>query len=233
MICQSPRSSSVFVSQVEDISPKIRRIRVCGERIKNTQWTPGQKIKIKVGTYLRSYTPARVSLELGWIDIIFHLHGKGKASRWAEEVHIGSKLSFIGPVDSMPFVDQTPDWCLFLGDETTLGLSMALLNAIPSTVHRFGAVELASQDLKAVSKLQLPLNPIQRDEHHGYALLQWLSLVNIPDGEGVVWISGEVQMVRNLRLALITRGLRPEQIKVKAYWSLKGHAHRKTLQSVM
>ena len=132
----------------------------------------------------------------------------------------------------MPFVDKPIDWCLFLGDETTLGLSMALLNALPKTVRRFGAIELNSQDLGAVSTLKLPLNPIQRDEYHGYALLQWLSLVNIPDGNGAVWISGEAQMTRNLRLALVTRGLDPEQINVKPYWSLKGHAHRKTFQKV-
>ena len=233
MTYQRPRSSTVFVTQIEDISPKIRRIRLCGERIRNIQWTPGQKIKIKVDTYLRSYTPARVSPELGWMDLVFHLHGKGKASRWAQNVCIGAPISFIGPVDSMPFVDEPIEWCLFLGDETTLGLSMALLNALPKTVRRFGAIELDSQDLGSVSTLNLPLNPIQRDEYHGYALLQWLSLVNIPEGKGLVWISGEAQMVRNLRLALVTRGLDPEQIKVKAYWSLKGHAHRKTLQTVL
>ena len=233
MNCQRPDSRTVFVSQIEDISPKIRRIRVCGERIRNLKWSPGQKIKIKVGIYLRSYTPAKVNSELGWMDLIFHLHGKGKASRWAEHVRVGAPVSFIGPADSMPFVDQPIDWCLFLGDETTLGLSMALLNALPKTVRRFGAIEMDAQNLGALSVLQLPLNPIQRDEYYGYALIQWLSLVNIPDGEGVVWISGEAQMVRNLRLALITRGLPPEQIKVKAYWSLKGHAHRKPLQRVM
>ena len=232
MTFQRPRSSIVFVTQIEDISPTIRRIRICGERVRNIQWSPGQKIKIKVGMYLRSYTPARVSPELGWMDLIFHLHGKGAASRWAQDVCIGSTVSFVGPVDSMPFVDKPIDWCLFLGDETTLGLSMALLNALPKTVRRFGAIELNSQDLGAVSTLKLPLNPIQRDEYHGYALLQWLSLVNIPDGNGAVWISGEAQMTRNLRLALVTRGLDPEQINVKPYWSLKGHAHRKTLQKV-
>ena len=155
-----------------------------------------------------------MSPELGWMDLIFHLHGKGKASRWAQNVCVGSPISFIGPVDSMPFVDEPIEWSLFLGDETTLGLSMAVLNALPKTVRRFGAIELDSQDLPAVSALNLPLNPIQRDEYHGYALLQWLSLVNIPDGNGAVWISGEAQMVLNLRMALITRGLNPEQINV-------------------
>ena len=103
MTCQRPRSSTVFVTQIEDVSAKVRRIRICGERIRNIPWSPGQKIKIKVGTYLRRYTPARVDPNLGWMDLIFHLHGKGKASRWAEEAHLGSKLSFIGPVDSMEF----------------------------------------------------------------------------------------------------------------------------------
>ena len=233
MICQRPNFNTVFISEIEDVSPQIRRIRLCGERIRKMRWLPGQKIKLKLGTYLRSYTPAKVESDLGWMDLIFHLHGKGKASKWAREVCVGSRTSFIGPIDSMPYFDKSPKWCMFLGDETTLGLSMALLNSLSDKVEKVGAIELDSQNLVAVSTLQLPLTPIQRDGRHGYALLQWLSQIQIPDGHGIVWISGEVQLVKNLRLALITRGLIPEQIKAKPYWSLKGHAHRKTLQKVL
>ena len=233
MICQRPKSNTVFVSQIEDIAPQIRRIRICGERIRKMRWSPGQKIKIKVGTYLRSYTPAKVDSNLGWLDLIFHIHGKGVASKWAQDVCLGARISFIGPIDSMPSFDESPKWCLFLGDETTLGLSMALLNSMSNKVEKIGAIELSSENLIAVETLQLPLTPVQRDGQYGYAILQWLSQVQLPEGNGIIWVSGEVQMVRNLRLALITRGVQPEQIKVKPYWSLKGHAHRTSLQKVM
>lgn len=171
MTCQRPNANTVFISEIEDLSPQIKRIRLCGKRIRKMKWLTGQKIKIKVATYLRTYTPAKVASDLGWMDLIFHIHGKGKASKWAQEVCVGARTSFMGPIDSMPSFDKSPKWCMFLGDETTLGLSMVLLNSLSDKVDKIGTIELYSQNLVAVPTLQLPIIPIQRDGRHGYALL--------------------------------------------------------------
>ena len=224
---------NVSVAEIEDLSPKIRRLRIVGPSIKGMQWVPGQKIKIQAGPKLKSYIPARIDSEQGWMDIIFHLHGNGLASDWASNVSIGEATHYIGPANSMPFIDKLPDWALFFGDETTVGLAIALIDALPPQVQALGAIELEEQDMGALETTALSLTPVKRLDHHGEALLQWLNNATLPDGEGIVWLSGEAGSIRDLKQALIKRGVRRDQLKMKAYWSTKGHAYRKALQKTL
>jgi NADPH-dependent ferric siderophore reductase len=133
----------------------------------------------------------------------------------------------------MPIPEVVPDWAVFLGDETTIGLAMACLEALPPSVSSSGAIELAAADAGALQSLGLPLHPVVRGGAHGDALLSWLSEWSLPAGEGVVWISGEAGSVMALRKALIARGVARSVMKIKPYWSTKGHAHRKELQRQM
>ena len=83
---------------------------------------------------MRSYTPARVHTEQGWMDIVFFLHGNGLLSQWAAQASVGDNVEVTGLSKSMPGPDQTPDWAIFLGDETTIGLAKALIDALPESV---------------------------------------------------------------------------------------------------
>jgi len=221
------------VLEIEDLSPKIRRIRLKGQAIEGIQWRPGDKIKIAAGSTLRSYTPARVDANAGWMDVVFFLHGNGRASDWASSVSVGDSTGFLGPARSMPIPEVTPDWAVFLGDETTIGLAMACLESLPSEVPVSGAIELSAADAGSLQSLDLPLLPAIRGEVHGEALLSWLSEWSQPAGEGVVWLSGEAGSVMALRRALLARGVARSALKIKPYWSTKGHAHRKELQRQM
>ena len=110
---QKQRSlAHAVVAEVEQLSPRIRRIRLAGPAIAGLGWTPGEKIKLKAGPKLRSYTPARVNPVEGWMDIVFFLHGNGGASAWAENAVVGQETGFLGPAASMPGVCATPDWAL-------------------------------------------------------------------------------------------------------------------------
>ena len=230
---KSVPDTGVSVTEIEDLSPKVRRIRIAGSSIQGMQWIPGQKIKIQAGPKLKSYTPARVDPNVGWMDIIFHLHGNGMASHWAANVSVGEATRFVGPANSMPFIDKVPDWVLFLGDETTIGLAVALLEALPDTVTKIGAIELAEPDMGALQAIDLHLTAVNRLQHYGEALLQWLDGATFPTGEGVVWLSGEAGTIRDLKIALMKRGIHHDQLKMKAYWSVRGHAYRKALQKTL
>ena len=221
------------VLEIEDLSPNIRRIRLKGKPIEGIRWRPGDKIKIAAGATLRSYTPARVDARAGWMDVVFFLHGNGAASDWASSVCVGDTTGFLGPARSMPTPEVVPDWAVFLGDETTIGLAMACLEALPQSVSISGAIELAATDAGALQSLGLPLHPVLRGGAHGDALLSWLSGWSLPAGEGVVWISGEAGSVMALRKAFIARGVARSVLKIKPYWSTRGHAHRKELQRQM
>ena len=195
------------VSEVETLSPKVKRIRISGQAIKQISWQRGDKIKILAGPKLRSYTPARVNNSEGWMDLIFFIHGNGKASDWAETAEVGAEAFFLGPVRSMPSIAEDPDWVIFLGDETTIGLAVSLLEGLSPKVKIHGAIELASTDTLSLKKLQLPLVPAIRDQRHGDPLLTWLNAFQFPQGNGFVWLSGEVSSVRALKISLIERAM--------------------------
>ena len=222
--------STAHVSEIETLSPKLRRIRISGRSLQMVSWHPGDKIKIMAGPKLRSYTPARINTEEGWMDIIFFLHGNGHASDWAQHATVGIDAYFIGPVRSMPTFEKTPDWVVFLGDETTIGLAVGLLESLPPHVKIHGAIELAAADIPSLDQLALSLAPAIRTEYYGEALHNWLDDFSPPQGNGVVWLSGEVSSVRSLKGTLLNRGFSRTQLKIKPYWSVRGHAHRKALQ---
>ena len=226
----SGKSKRAVVTRVEHLAPRVRCIRIAGKRLKGIDWTPGQKVKLKVDGWSRSYTPARVDAEAGWMDIVFFLHGNGSASQWAANVTEGESVRLIGPADSMPGPKGTPDWALFLGDETAIGLAAALLEALPKSVTVLGAIEVDDIDSDAVEAFGLPLNAAIRTEVHGESLLEWLQSTELPDGEGMVWLSGEAISARALKRVLKNRALDRVRFKTKAYWSCKGHAHRKALE---
>lgn len=227
---QKMLSSPATVTEVEDLSPRIRRIRLSGPSITGIRWHPGDKIKLAAGPKMRSYTPARVDADAGWMDVVFFLHGGGAASAWASAAEVGSTVSFIGPARSMTVPGDAPDWAIFLGDETTIGLAAACLEVLPQSASVLGAIEVSADDAGALSAFGLPLSPAIRAEKHGEALLAWLAQTTLPPGQGVVWLSGEADSVMALKSALLERGVERSALKIKPYWSTRGHAHRKALQ---
>lgn len=220
------------VSEVEDLAPRVRRVRFAGSSLVGIDWKPGQKIKIEAGNKMRSYTPARVDTKAGWMDVVFFLHGNGPASLWASSVSVGHPARFKRPVKSMRSAKKTPDWAMFLGDETAIGLAAALLEDLPETVQVVGAIEVDALDSEAVEAFGLTLNVAIRQQQHGAALLNWLSQTEFPEGRGMVWLSGEANSVRALKLALAKRGPPNVKFRMKPYWKNKGHSHRKALENL-
>ena len=225
-----PTVHSATVQSVHDLSPNVRCIRIAGPDLVGIGWVPGQKIKIKVADWLRSYTPARIDPSEGWMDIVFHLHGNGSASQWAAIASVGEPIQFVGPTNSIPGAEGVPDWALFLGDETTIGLAAALLESLPETVTKIGAIEVDEADVASVAAFGVPLSAAVRSNEHGAALLAWLENTTLPEGTGMIWVSGEAISARAVRAALMERNPPDIQFKLKAYWSAKGHAHRKALE---
>ena len=225
-----PPVHAATVDAVTDLSPRVRCIRLSAPDLVGTEWQPGQKVKIKVADWLRSYTPARVDAEAGWMDVVFFLHGNGSASQWAASAKVGEGVQYVGPSKSVSGAVGAPAWALFLGDETTIGLAAALMESLSDDVHKLGAIELDAVDAPSLDALGLPLDPAIRSGEHGAALQTWLREAELPTGAGVVWVSGEALAARGLRETLMQRNPEGVQFELKAYWSSRGHAHRKALE---
>lgn len=212
------------------LTPSVARLVFEGAGLEGVNWTPGDKVKLGAeGAFLKSYTPMSVERQTGRMEIIFHLHGQGPASRWAASAAPGDRAVYLGPARSMPFTTDV-SWARFHGDETTLGLARALIDALEPGVEVAGGIELARPDLAAVQALELPLAAVERRGAHGVAALEHASTVPIGDGRGVIWLSGHADSVRALRDHYRARGVDPSDICVKPYWSDRGHAHRKQLE---
>ena len=225
-----PVFHAVEVVDIQDLSARVRRIRLVGDAIKGMEWTAGQKVKLKGTDFLRSYTISELNPQHGWMDIIFFLHGKGLASQWAANTGRGDEILFTGPTKSVVGPEKVPEWALFLGDESTIGLADAVLGALPDDVQIVGAIELDMEDAQAVEACGLPLMAAIREGAHGDVLLRWLQNHALPDGQGMIWVSGEAITVRALRDALAEGPTRDDvEFVMKAYWSCRGHAHRKAL----
>lgn len=218
------KQKAVTVCQVEDLSPRVRRIRFTGHRLKGIKWTPGDKIKLKVRGKSRSYTPARIDAESGWMDVVFFLHGNGPASRWAADVSVGDAVKFDKPEKSISRTKKAPDWAMFMGDETTIGLATALLESLPKRTEILGAIELDPADARVLGALGLPLSAAIRQDYYGDALVDWCSRTPLPEGKGVIWISGETVSVRALKRMLEDRVPSCVRIKTKGYWKAKKRA---------
>lgn len=209
------------VTEVETLSPRVRRIRLAADRLVGQSFVPGDKIKLQANDVLRSYTPSRVNTQEGWLDIIVFLHGQGPAAQWASTVEVGASASFLGPVRSVTPVQDKFDSAMFLGDETTIGLALALVSDHP-TVQWHGAIECDPQDARAVQAAGLSFEAVARGTLPRLAQ-------TAPNADRW-WLSGEAQTVVQVREQLLGRGVSTDRLKIKPYWSQRGTAHRKQLE---
>jgi NADPH-dependent ferric siderophore reductase len=236
------------VTQVTDISPLMRRIRLTGDlegfvslghadHIKAFFFPQGtipelppvgpKGVEFAPGTRpeRRDYTPRYWSLAEGWIELDFVLHGDGPAAGWAAEAAPGSTLVIGGPRGSI-VVPMSFDWYLLAGDETALPALGRRIEELPE-----GAPVLAIIEVD---------NPAEQQEFETRAALSLLyvhrlgaaagttSLVqdaiaaaNFPAGEAYAYIAGEVGMAQAVRAHLTEqRGFNPEYIKAAGYWRL-------------
>lgn len=213
------------------LSPHLLQLRLSSPLLKKLEWKPGHKIKFCISDgSTRSYTPSRWDHHEGWMEVIVHLHGKGAASQWAAELKPGDTVSFVGPAKSLALEAPSLEWAWFFGEETTVGLAQALTDTLPASTETHIALELDKADIQASETAGFSFTALPRQETHGPALLEHLNSLNIPEGNGLIWLSGEAGSVLELRRALLNRGVARSQMRIKPYWSVRGKAHRKKLE---
>ena len=216
------------VVDVSRLSPSLLRIRLASGRISAERFVPGSKIKVHVGDgAMRSYTPASVDPHRGRLDIVVFVQGDSAASRWASALHRDDTVHFLGPASSISGPSGDEPWVGFYGDETAIGLAEAIMGAAATHVV-LGAIETRPGDVAALDHLSLDAVP--RGPEVGTGLVEHARTLEIPHGPGVVWLSGEATSVLALRTVLLERGVPKTRLRIKPYWSVRGKAHRKTLE---
>ncbi len=222
---------SATVNEVEELRPRMRRIRFSGPRLQELRWTPGQHVRLQVASLLhppdalRSYSIYNTDPDLGALDIVMFDHdGNGEAatpaSRWAKGISIGDQAHFTRPQGNFAIRHDAP-YHVFAGEETASVAFAPMLRSLHPTAEVHGVIEAAT-DTDHIS-LARPLTQVERGDAsaaNSAVLADALRNLQLPDYPGIAYLAGEARTIQTLRKILITeRGWDRRQIRTKPFWT--------------
>lgn len=172
---------------------------------------------------IRTYTVRAWDPVAGELTVDFVHHGdEGVAGPWAAAARPGDRIQFMGPGGGYaPRLDAA--WHLLAGDEAALPAIAAALERFPSGARALAFVEVAGPEEEQPDLSVGPgveLRWLHRgDAGYGAALVAAVRAVQLPAGNGHVFVHGEAHAVRELRRHLrAERGLDPAWTSVSGYW---------------
>jgi len=226
------RARLLQVRQVQDLSPRLRRITVGGAELEGfASSAPDDHVRLlfpapgqtrptlpqfgdqgavfppgEPRPQARDYTPRHFDAQALSLTLDFVLHGEGPASSWAAAAQPGDWLGVAGPRASR-IVTVPMDWLLLIGDETALPAIARWIEAQPPTrpLRVLAEVDRREDAIALPTHPLLDLQWITRDgaaPGTGEGLLRALRALPHPPGQGYAWIATESAQMRALRAEL-------------------------------
>jgi NADPH-dependent ferric siderophore reductase len=228
---------SATISEIEQLTPRLRRIQFSGPRLQGLNWTPGQHIRLQVAGLgesvlrlhpndaLRTYSIYDADPDLGTLDIAMFDHDGDPeyatpARRWSAAASMGDRVQFTRPQGNLVVRPNAP-YHVFAGEETASVAFAAMVRSLPATAQVHGVVESAV----AADHLPLgrPLKQVERGDaaaKDSVVLADALRALQLPDDPGVAYLAGEARTIQTLRKILITeRGWDRRDIRTKPFWT--------------
>lgn len=211
------------VSEVSDLGPDIRRIRLAGAG-PDFQFKPGQDVMLVFSGgerplcrryTIRGFDPGQDALEL---NIVTHgIHGPG--ADWAGSTRPGDRINGVGPRGKI-YVNAAAEWHIWFGDESAIAATLAMLDSLPAGTSARAFLEVGSADDKIAddSRIEWLYRGADKPAWSSELLAEAMRSVELPTGRGQVYINGEVQIVAAVQRAGLARGLEASQLSPKAYW---------------
>ena len=215
---------SARVTAVEPVGTRFRLITLGGDALKQVAWTPGDKLQLMFGGWMqRTYTPIEWDALNGRTRLLAFMHGESPGSRWARDVRAGDDCTLFGPRRSVDLPAVTSPAFVF-GDETTLGLAMALGGIRPALSPLTICLEMTpADDLDEVKRL-LGLGHIdtylRRDDDTHLSAIEdrATQLLKACPSTSLV-LTGKSTSIQRLRRALRETGDKASSSQNKAYWA--------------
>lgn len=215
------------------ITPHMRRIRLRGEAFRSFDYLPGQDVMLWLpsegGRMLyRRYTIRDFDRQAESLDLDIFAHGRGgPGEHWANSVQPGDSVEVVGPRGKISLV--TAPWHLFVGDETYIPATFAMLEALPAATPAWAFLEVA--DAQEEQRLEVSPDAHLTWVHRGTVapgdparLVKAVESVELPAPAGHAYIGAELQVARAVQRTLEARGLGSTHISSKAYWG-RGRAN--------
>ncbi|HEX3789126.1 MAG TPA: siderophore-interacting protein [Pseudonocardiaceae bacterium] len=216
------------IESIEQVTRRMRRIRLAGPAIGELAWVPGQQIRVYVGelTALRSWREGLLRTYSVWeraaetLDLcVFDHGGDGPGARWSRETKVGQPVLFTKPEGRL--VTRPAEYHVFAGEETASVAFGPMLRALPADARIHGVVEVDS------AEGQLPL-PDQIDWRYregrsaasSTALVAAVAALPLPDEPGVAYVAGEARTIQAVRDQLVRdRGWPRQSVITKPFWT--------------
>jgi NADPH-dependent ferric siderophore reductase len=212
------------------LTPSMHRLTLVAPGLDGLRYRPGQDLMLRVprpdGPELnRRYTIRRHQPVRSSVTLDVSLHGRGPGTAWVTGASVGSRIQAIGPRGNIT-VDPRADWHLFVGDETGLPGSLAMIESLSAgsmAVARFEVDSVADEPAWSGDRPgRVDLRWIHRQGNavpgDASLILEALGETALPEGIGHAYVAAEAGVVRAVRAALVERGLQEDQISAKAYW---------------
>ncbi|GGS52706.1 siderophore-interacting protein [Planobispora rosea] len=170
----------------------------------------------------RDYTVRSHRPGAGELDIDMVVHGHGPASAWAAQAAPGQRIGVLGPRGSV-VVPFNFDWYLLGADETALPALARWLEALPAgaRVIAFAEVADAREEQHIETAADVTLTWLHRDGAAPGAsgvLERAVRELELPPGDGFVWIAGEAGALKPIRRHLREAGHPKEWTDIDGYW---------------
>ncbi|GAB94937.1 NADPH-dependent ferric siderophore reductase [Kineosphaera limosa] len=185
-------------------------------QLQNGRWSPAEYT-------FRDYTVRAFEPQGPFLDIDFVLHGHGVAGPWAARARPGDELGMLGPRGAF-LVRDVCDWYVLASDETALPALARWVEGLRAGVPVTAVVEVqdAGDEIAIDTAADLDLRWLHRgDAEPGTTSLleQAVRGLELPDGDGFVWVAGESMSIKPLRRYL-SRELRLDRDSwdVDGYW---------------
>ena len=215
------------VDAVHALSSRFRLVSLRSEALRKVAHVPGDKVQVRVaGMAFRTFTPFRLGEGDDSLSLLGYEHGDAPAARWLGGVAPGDVCHVLGPRRSLDLaaIDRST---VFFGDETSLGLALALCGTTLGSLdtHFIFEVDDAVQVrsvLEAMGRGMLQhawLVERQPGGAHLAAVEAALARYAGADSFRQYVLSGQSLSVQRLHRSLKAAGAKPSQMLVKAYWA--------------
>lgn len=230
-IRQEPKRRLLSVLEVEDLTPRMRRITLTGPDLRDFQ-SVGADDHVKIllpdpanpGTLaMRDYTPRAFDAAAERLTIDFALHDAGLATAWAREAKPGDRLAVAGPRGSA-LVSDDFDHYLLIGDETALPAIGRRLEGLRAQVPVTTIIVVEDEAEVQAIATRARWTPIWlyrqgRAGDDAERLLAALEAWQAPAGDGFAFVAAEAAVARRLKDYLIVVRHHPKAwLKAAGYW---------------
>lgn len=230
---QALKQRQVTVKEAIHLTPNMRRIVFTGADLADfASPAPDNHVKLffpqpNGDIEKRDYTPRAFDNAARTLTIDFALHEgqheTGPATAWATTAKPGDILQIGGPRGST-IISPSFDWWLLVGDETALPAIARRLAELPPDTRVKAIISVISpadeQTFETQSQCEIIWLHRPTDQAaNPVPLLSLLKSIELPKGDGFVWIAAEGQVARAARDYLVnTRGHPLAWTKSSGYW---------------